>query len=140
MNILQKRLGELDGAYWYVKIREMTRELKYAWNRALYGFDESDIYSLNYQFLHRTTKLLKQFRKKNIGLWLRDDFESMTKEEVNQILDEMISHFENSDPDERIMLETPLDMKQIVKVCDDASEHRRKALELFIKWFDDLWI
>lgn len=142
MNLLQKRLKELDGAYLHVKIREMARQLKYAWNRALYGYDEDDIYCLNSSFTERMTELLKQFRAKNIGTWPIHgaDFEFMSQEEVNQILDEMICCFEKSNPDNVYVFDDTFDFQKMQEYNDIVLLNRKKAFELFEKWFDDLWI
>ena len=134
------------------KIKSLKWELRYAWQRAWRGYDDVEVFDLSYKFIERMTQILKDFRKNNIALFPNPDYQdtvhltdiSLSEKETNDVLDEMINHFENSDINawtEEADL-TPSrkgDMEKICKFEKNAMEHEKQALAMFVKWFDCLW-
>lgn len=134
------------------KIKSLRWDLLYAWQRAWRGYDDTEVFELSYKFTERMIHILKDFRKNNIALFPNIEYKdtvnytdiSLTEEETNSIIDEMIYHFENSDMDawtEKTDL-TPShegDMENINEFEENAMEHEKQALAMFVKWFDCLW-
>ena len=98
---------------WYRWLNEFKWQLKYAWQRAYKGYDDTDVFDLDYKFIERMSKILPEFKKNNTAPLM-----NCTKEETDRILDNMIRLSKNP--------ESP--------IC------RVEFLRLFSKHFDSFWI
>jgi hypothetical protein len=114
---------------------------KYAFERVKDGYDSRDVFSLDYSFLLRYEKILKDFRKYNNGHPCH-----MTEEEWDKILDEMIYHLhymyeENVENELQTYVKDKENSYIIVgrTVFDIMEEHRKEFFDLFSKYFYNLW-
>ena len=131
------------------KIKEIYWELRYAWQRAWIGYDFTDIFELGYNFVHHMPFLLKEFKKKNIGLFPDLDNPSrlcLTEEETNAVIDEMIFYFENCD--EHIVYKRLYGVdsyndeyahEKWLAVNEEVDRCWNEAMRLFSKWSMCLW-
>lgn len=88
------------------RIEDLRRELKYAWQRAWYGYDCMDWIEMFACFIERYKAILKDYREKHWGLLsvpeeYRDVFNKYSFDEVETdvIIDTMIYHLEMMDED-----------------------------------------
>lgn len=148
---------EYKGAKPSVWLKCVLREIKWAWQRAWRGFDDSEVIDVAGAFFERTERLLKAFRDSdNYGCFPRLDGtnEYMSEAETYALLTEMIRVFENTDDDvcyEEMYGVNPyedpvfnLDNKdeywRRVKACaKEAERYRILAREMFVKWLPYLW-
>lgn len=112
------------------KIKDIQYEIKYGFQRMFRGYDDVDVFGLNDKFIERYIKILKSFKKNSMSYPAQLE----THEEWMQIIDTMISYFKLADSDDPYY-----DGIDFIKAEEEAYEYRKKALELFVKWFDDLW-
>lgn len=130
--------------------RKLLRyELRYAWQRAWFGFDESEVQSLGADFLYRMPVLLRKF-KENYDQRLRDpDTKYLyTRQETTEIIDKMIHLFDNCD--ELYVYrrlygvniwedEDEFAGDRMEKAEEECDRCRKQALEQFSKWCTQLW-
>jgi len=129
------------------KIRFLLKEIKYAWERAWFGYDALDIGDLGFRLAKRIKVLLSEFKVNNDTL-LQDPEtgREYTAEETSRVLDEMIIAFDGCE--EAVVYyrlkeekEQRGDLSEIgwdeVKVITDRN--RREALQLLSKWCFQLW-
>ena len=148
--MLKGFFSKYKGAAVTYKLSSLIDELKCAWQRAWRGYDYTDVINLDLNFIERMILLLKEFRKHNFTLFQEGD-RTLSEEETNQVIDEMIYCFENSDSDVFMDLlygrfdektcvfeSTPTD-EQRTECYDKAQKNKERALELFVKYFDCLW-
>ena len=88
------------------KIKNLRWELRYAWKRAWYGYDDMDIIEMYANFIERYKTILKYYREHHMGLFnvpeeYEDTFNKLhfNEEETNAIIDTMIYHLEMMDED-----------------------------------------
>lgn len=141
------------------KIKEVYWQLRYAIQRAWRGYDSVDVFDLGFAFVERMPFLLREFKKHNDALFpnVNDNWEfppeftkeeqySLTEEETDAILDEMIFYFENCDEDvvyKRLYGISPYEDNYNFDRWKAAGEERRRcwreAMRLFSKWSMYLW-
>ena len=136
------------------RIREYCWEIRYAWQRAWRGYDNIDVFDLGFMTLRKMPTLLREFKKRNNGLFNDPDNKghSLTEEETDAIIDRMIFLFENSyDADvcyKRIFGTTAHDdmmadredwNERYMAACAERNKCYKEALELFEKWGYELW-
>lgn len=136
----------VKGASLRFKIKELRWQLRYAWRRAWFGYDDIDVFELGYAFAHKMPVLLKDFKKNNIGLFYDEEVnKQLDAEETNQVLDKMIYYFENCD--ESVVYNRVLgkdwsykfDREDMIKADTELNRCRTEALRLFSKWCWHLW-
>lgn len=142
-NALRKTKGE--------KLRYRTRnlfwELRYAFQRAWRGYDFTDVFELGYNIASRMPVLLKEFKENNIALFTdQETGRTLSEEETNQVLDELIFYFENCDEDhvyKRLYgiesWEEDFNRKHLDLVYKELNRCRTEAMRLFSKWIWQLW-
>lgn len=131
------------------KIKTIYWQLRYAWQRAWRGYDSVDVFELGFVFTRKMVFLLKDFKKNNNALFPDLDNpnrDSLTLEETNAVIDEMIFYFENCDEDfvyERLYGVDPYeDVYSREKWKAVREEYNRcwdEAMKLFSKWSMCLW-
>lgn len=104
-----------------IKIREIRQELKWAWQRAWKGYDDSFWWGMDENFTVLYKELLKELRNN-----LYSHPNTMTFEEWEQILDEMICLLDN--------MSWSMSNEYEIKI-----KNKNRFFELFSKHFYDLW-
>lgn len=133
-------------------IPDLMWQVRYAWQRAWRGYDDTDVFELGFSFAAKMPVLFREFKEKNISLF--HDYEnnkSFTEEETDAILDELIFYFENCDEEyvyRRLFGSESFDDLTIDKEIwwertkIAAEEYNRcwdKAFKLFAKHSGQLW-
>lgn len=147
---LQSTRKRIKGFRIGFRLREMMWELRYAWQRAWRGYDSTDVFELGFNFISLMPVLLREFRDKTIAMLPDPDHPERphSEEETQQILDEMISCFENCDEDvvwERMvgkpLSELPDDaiLENTKSVMEETKRNYKRAMELFSKYAWHLW-
>lgn len=131
------------------RLRELYWQLQYAWQRAWKGYDNTDVFELGFNFVERMPFLLRDFKKYNDALFpsLDDPTRfSLTEEETNAIIDEMIFYFENCNEDvvyKRLFGVDPYEDKYVYERWKEAGQESKRcwdeAMRLFSKWAMCLW-
>lgn len=89
------------GARLRFRVKEYIWDVRYAWQRAWRGYDNSDIFELCYNFLNKMPILLSEYKKKNDTLFYDQDRKVyLTKTEMDELLDKMIFLFSNAGDNE----------------------------------------
>ena len=149
---LRAALRKPKGQHIWYYLKDLVWQIRYAWQRAWLGYDFTDIFNLDGNFVTKMPILLREFKENNVGLF--NDYEnnrSFTKEETDAILDELIFYFDNCDEDrvyERLFGTDSWDDyitdKDLWRKRTNAAskEYRRcwdEAMRLFAKWSGQLW-
>lgn len=97
---LRNALKHTKGASLRYKLRTLYWEMRYAWQRAWRGYDFTDVFELGYNFAARMPILLREFKENNVALFTdHESHTTLTEEETDKVLDDMIFYFENCDED-----------------------------------------
>lgn len=147
------------------KIKHLIRELRYAWQRAWRGFDDSDIYSMNDNFRERMLNILevyKRGRDTNFGVPKETehyehlgkkvdniDLRIFSTDETNMIIDSMIYHLKmmNEDYVEKKLFGNCVyddvyitkSANDYCKIVDIINQNRKCFMKLFDLFYDELW-
>ena len=131
------------------KIKEIYWQLRYAIQRAWRGYDAVDVFDLGFALVERMPFLLREFKKHNDALFPDLDNPerfSLTEEETDAVLDEMIFYFENCDENtvyKRLYGVDPLEDEYVYDRWKVALEERsrcwKEAMGLLSKWSGCLW-
>lgn len=145
--------------YIWKNIKWYYYEVKSAIHRMFYGYDDNDVYNIDYWFTSIVPNMLQQLKETH---WGYPGY--MTEEEWDKILEDMIFYFRESDEQTCSKQEKDFDWK-----CEDElnamtkeeqiqyginrsnwhedckriykyrEEMKDKAFELFAKYFWNLW-
>ena len=146
------------------KLKNLRWELRYAWRRAWYGYDDMDIIEMYASFIERYKAILKDYRENHMGLfnvpeeykkeynYNRDFFD---EEETDAIIDTMIYHLEMMDEDnvEKALYGTSIyddnfSVEEYVKeysiekmqhISSVMVHHKNEFMKLFSMFFYELW-
>lgn len=146
------------GCYLKHRLSDLKWEFIYAWRRALYGYDDRDVFNMSDMFIERYKAILKDYRKKNNGLFnvpeeYRDVFNKLNfnEEETNAIIDTMIFHLEMLDEYrvEKILYgknvyDDDYNYKEYTvekanRVFSVMNQNKEAFMRLFGLFFWDLW-
>lgn len=104
-----------------IKLKEVRRELKWAWQRAWKGYDDSFWWGIDENFTVLYKELLKELRSN-----LHSHPNTMTFEEWKQTLDEMICLLDNMS-------------WSMSGEYESKMKNKDRFFELFSRHFYDLW-
>lgn len=120
------------------KIKNLYYQVKYGFQRMFRGYDDTEVFNTDLTFIDRYLKILKDFSKNHHGYP-----PSITNEQWDDILDEMIKHLSLMTEDN---VETELkkgmpdsfepDYKTVSGIM---NRHKEEFFKLFSKWFYNLW-
>ena len=135
------------GASFGYRLRELRWQLRYAWQRAWRGYSDVDVFDFSYAFMEKIVLILKDFRKNNIALWIEDKgsdaYTQLDKTQTDAILDKMIALAENSNSDAWVDMglnpQKPEDMIKIEEFERNAEKKLKEFLEMFAKYFQQMW-
>lgn len=140
---------QCKGAGLRFRAKELYWQIRYAWQRAWIGYDNTDVFELGFNFVERMPFLLREFKKYNDALFPDLDKgcgASLTEEETDAILDEMIFYFENCNEDvvyKRLYGVDPYEDEYDYEKWKLAGEEMHRcwdeAMKLFSKWSMCLW-
>ena len=120
------------------KIREIRREIRYCIQRMFKDYDNVDTFGLCDKFIERYTKILKEYKENMHGCP-----GTMTEDEWDEILDQMLFHLYYMDEDKvdkELMKDVP---KSWIVTCETIypimEHHKNEFFKLFSEHFYDLW-
>lgn len=122
---LKNMFKGLQGTSLGYRLRHIKYELKYAWQRAWRGYDDSMVFNIDHTFIELYKEIFKTF-KENLYFYPA----TMTEKEWNDTLDKMIKCLDKM---YHILYES--DNDDVVLIEDEKNEF----FELFNKHFWDLW-
>lgn len=132
---------EHEGQKLFYKLRDLMGEIKLGFQRFWLGFDYSEVWNIDSSFIIKMNLMLPILLKNHMGFPY-----DMTKEEWESVLQEMIDEFRLADEDnfmrhyaEKYDINLIEDDYNINDYCTEYDKHRKRALELFVKYFDSLW-
>ena len=149
-------IKEYKGAKPSVWFEGFFREVKYAWQRAWRGYDDSEVWDIEGTFMVRTEKVLRAFRDRDgYGCFPRLDGTNdyMSEAETCAVLTEMIQAFRCADDDvcyeemygispfvDPLMNTSNKEGWRRANECAKETERNRvRAIEMFVKWLPYLW-
>lgn len=146
---LKFALQKTKGANIIYRLRELLWELRYAWQRAWSGYDNTDVFELGYNFAEKMPTLLKEFKENNIALFTDGETgETLSEEETDAVLDNLIFLFENCNEDhvykrlfgvEYWEEKDGYDKEKWTATYKELNRCQEEAMRLFSKWCWRLW-
>ena len=146
---------ETKGCRFVYRLKELRWNIKYAWQRAWYGWDRRDVFCLNDMFVEKYKDILKDFKENHWGLFnvpynQRDNSNKLffNEEETDEIIDTMIYHLEmmNEDYVEKKLYgkniyDDDYDFKKDFSIdkCRHVAEIVDQNKDLFMKLFSTLF-
>lgn len=137
------------------RINELIWDIKYAWQRAWRGYDNADVFNMDYCFIEKYKVILKEYNKTrhclfNIPEKYREQFTgrlNFTDAETNAIIDTMIYHLEmmNEDNIEKVLYGKNIHDKDYdwrIRTIDDRkriASVMNQNKEAFMKLFNDFF-
>lgn len=137
------------------KIKEVIRELKYAWQRAWRGYDDTEVWNIDFAIKNRLIALLQDYKKSRDRFWSWQcpdgyDWSKVCKsvgqsyifssEQMDAIIDTFIFHLQMSDENfvEKKLCgsRTHEDYKRIYKI---RKQNQDAAIKLLGLLMDQLW-
>jgi hypothetical protein len=107
------------------------------------------VFELGFNFVGRMPILLREFKENNVALFPdldNPDRMTLTEEETNAVLDEMIFYFENCNEEhvyKRLFDVCPYDEEfdytKWRKAYEESNRCWKEAMRLFSKWSMYLW-
>ena len=120
------------------KIKNLYYQVKYGFQRMFRGYDDTELFNMDMTFIDRYLKILKDFRKNHCGYP-----PSITNEQWDDILDEMIKHLSLMTEDNvetELKKGMPDSFKPDYKTVNEiTNRHKDEFFKLFSKWFYNLW-
>lgn len=145
------------------RLKELKRNLKYAWQRSWRGWDDREMFNIHTSFIERKKEILKEYRKKHWGLFnIPEKYRSMfdnrfhfNEEETNMIIDTMIYHLELLDEDnvEKILYGkygkniydddydflSDMSLEKCKRISAVVEQNKESFMYLFNLFFWQLW-
>lgn len=120
------------------KVKNVYWNIRYGFQRMFKGYDNVDVFDTFSKFTDRYSKILAEYRKSHIGY-----VGTMTLEEWNSIIDEMIFHLyymneENVNEELKKYVSNNWipTLETVSKIMDS---HKDKFFKLFSEYFYSLW-
>lgn len=126
--------------FWKVKnwTRDAYWEVRYGFQRMFKGYDVVDTFETFAKFIERYTKILTEYRKTHYGY-----VGTMTNEEWEAIIDEMLYHLKYMDEEtviEELERDVPDDWSVSSKTVYEVMDmHKNEFFKLFSEYFWNLW-
>ena len=130
----------------------MRQKIKFAWQRAVRGYDDSEVKDICGSYRIKLIKLLEEFRRIRESAWIipveyQNEFDFsqyyygsikvFTHDQVDAILDTLIFHLKLSSYDGVKAVRPELtDFNQIVNI---ERQNRMAAAKLLVLFWDGLW-
>jgi hypothetical protein len=119
-------------------IRDIYWEIRYAFQRAIRGYDYVDTFETFAKFTERYEKILKDYKKHHYG-YPGD----MSVEKWESIVDDMIYHLHYMDEqnvEDELSKKMPEDwVPSSITVYEIMERHKDEFFKLFSKYFYNLW-
>ena len=120
------------------KIKNLYYQVKYGFQRMFRSYDDTEVFNMDMTFIDRYLKILKDFRKNHCGYP-----PSITNEQWDDILDEMIKHLSlmtEDNAETELKKGMPDSFKPDYKTVSEIMDrHKDEFFKLFSKWFYNLW-
>lgn len=131
---------------------EIKKRIKYAWQRAIRGYDDSEVMDISGKYLKKLIKLLEEFKKKRRSAWAipieyQNDYsfqqyyygslKIFTEEQINAILDTLIWHLKLSSQ-EGIKAVRP-ELTDFAQITSIRKQNQTAAAKLLLLFWDVLW-
>lgn len=120
------------------KVKNIYWNIRYGFQRMFKGYDNVDVFDTFSKFIDRYSKILVEYRKFHVGY-----VGTMTLEEWNSIIDEMIFHlyYMNEKNVNKELKKCVSDnwiptLETVSKIMDS---HKNKFFKLFSEYFYSLW-
>lgn len=140
MNFAEKVWDMITTPYYIVrrKIKDAYWEVRYGFQRMLKGYDVVDTFETFAKFIERYTKILTEYRKTHVGY-----VGTMTNEEWETIIDEMLYHLKYMDEwtvIQELEKDIPEDWSASFKTVNEIlDKHKNEFFKLFSEYFYNLW-
>ena len=142
---------------WY-RLSRLKWSLRYAWQRAWRGWDDTDMFAMMDVFIERYKEILKDYRKNhhclfNVPKEYKDVFNKahFNENETNMIIDTMIFHLEMMDEDyvEKLLYgkniynddynPSEITIDRYRRISSIIDQNKNAFMKLFNSFFWELW-
>lgn len=126
--------------FWKIKrwFKDTYWEIRYGFQRMFKGYDSVDTFETFAKFIERYTNILMEYRKCHVGY-----VSTMTEEEWDGIIDEMIYHLHYMDEEtvtDELEKDVPDNWSASYKTVNYIlNKHKDEFFKLFSKYFYELW-
>lgn len=117
-------------------MKNIFREIKWFFQRGKRGWADCDTWSLDHYITSWMPEALKYFKENCHGYPA-----NISREEWDNILKEMILGFK-ADREKDNLMDSYIfhkDVERYKKLIDEQEEIRTKGMNLFVKYYNDLW-
>lgn len=135
LNVFKFGFYEYSWRHPLESIGQFFRNCHYAWQRAIKGYCDWDLWDLDIFYRQLFINSLQDFKERANGYPA-----NMTEEEWNNYLTEMIGHFKKSETwlEKDDEIDKPAD--DIIEARKEEDEHLKQGLEMLYDHFNSLWI
>jgi len=120
-----------EGMSFINRLKDLKRELKYAWQRAWRGYDDCDVWGFGDAIIEKIVLILNDFIK------LGHSYPSeLTSEEWESILKEMLIYFQNADEN---YVDDNYNFDNILDQYNFMQGNLEEGMKLFTKYCYSLW-
>lgn len=126
------------------KISMFFEEIRIAWQRAMYGYSQSDVWDLDHYIANLMKYTLKSFDE-SMEFVLRDpDTDTgLSDKEAHEVINRMITCIEMANNDELCAYEADVDnvmLDSYITAYEVRKKYQKEAFELLSKYWDQLWL
>ena len=137
-------LKEVEDCGVRYKIKHMLWQLKYAWQRAWRGYDDTDIFNMDDNLRTKMITMLEKYNETRCGVFFKPNKNTiddvMTNEETSDIIKKMIELLHKSDEwfyyDDDYELKDGYTYEIVAKRCEES---RNEFLDLMKEYGNQLW-
>lgn len=137
-------LKEVEGCGIRYKIKHVRWQIKYAWQRAWRGYDDTDIFNMDSNLREKMIVMLEKYNEIRCSLFIKPNMNlfdgTMTDEETSNIIKQMIDLLHKSD--EWFYYNDDYDLKEgytyeiVAKRCEES---RNEFLDMMKEYGSQLW-
>ena len=137
-------LKEIKGCGLRYKVMHIRWQIKYAWQRAWRGYDDTDIFNMDSNLREKMIVMLEKYNEIRCGSFVKPNMNLfdgvMTDEETSNIIKKMIDLLQKSDEwfyyDDDYELKDGYTYKIVSKRCEES---RNEFLDMMKEYGGQLW-
>lgn len=137
-------LKEVEGCGIRYKIKHIRWQIKYAWQRAWRGYDDTDIFNMDSNLREKMIVMLEKYNEIRCGSFIKPNMNlfdgAMTDEETSNIIKKMIDLLRKSDEwfyyDDDYELKDGYTYEIVSKRCEES---RNEFLDMMKEYGGQLW-
>lgn len=135
MQTLKGFLKETHGMRLSYKIKALYWQLRYAWQRAWRGYDDTDVFNYSTSFFQHCSICIKKLNKNRNTL-----LANLTDEETSKIMAKISELADHLADDKYYYNNEPIrGVEALRRAQEKREQEKHEFFMLFEKYIDDLW-